>query len=133
MPVLFVQLAILDVIVYFMSGLQAKAGKFFNFLFLSFVLTGSITVFFRAVGYAVGIYHDATKITGRVFTAFVVVSDPSVYEGENAEKQYSGFVLYQPARHLWLSCIRWINPVNYSIEAVLLNEYEKIAFQCGKS
>jgi len=75
MPILIVQLIILDVIVYFLSGLQPNAGKFFTFLLFSFVLTGSITAFFRAVGYAVGNYNDATKITGGVFTAFVVVSN----------------------------------------------------------
>lgn len=74
MPVLIVQLVILDVIVYFMSGLQPDAGKFFTFLLFSFALTLSITAFFRAVGYAVSNYNDATKITGGTFTAFVVVS-----------------------------------------------------------
>ena len=73
MPILFVQITILDIIVYFMSGLQLDAGKFFTFLLFSFALTGAITAFFRAVGYAVGNYNDATKITGGVFTAFVVV------------------------------------------------------------
>ena len=74
LPILFVQIAILDIIVYFMSGLQLDVGKFFTFLLFSFALTGTITAFFRTAGYAVSSYNDATKITGGTFTAFVVVS-----------------------------------------------------------
>jgi len=131
MPILFVQLVILDVIVYFMSGLQPDAGKFFTFLLFSFVLTGSITAFFRAVGYAVGNYNDATKITGGVFTAFVVVSRITFrLFKDRTDSEYSGFVLYQPAMHPWLSWIRWLNPIYYSVEAVLSNELEGIVFLC---
>jgi len=32
--------------------------------------------------------------------------------------------------HPWLSWIRWLNPIYYSIEAVLSNELEGILFQC---
>lgn len=129
-PILFVQLVILDAIVYFMSGLQPDAGKFFTFLLFSFVLTGSITAFFRAVGYAVGNYNDATKITGGTFTAFVVVNLARYSAEVPADGQYSGFVLYQPAMHPWLSWIRWLNPIYYSVEAVLSNELEGLVFEC---
>jgi ATP-binding cassette subfamily G (WHITE) protein 2 (SNQ2) len=127
MPILFVQLVILDVIVYFMSGLQYDAGKFFTFLLFSFVLTGTITAFFRAAGYATSAYNDATKITGGVFTAFVVVSFNGLLLSLS---QYSGYVLYQPSMHPWLSWIRWLNPIFYSIEALLSNELSGLRFEC---
>lgn len=73
LPILLPQLIILDVIVYFLAGLQLSAGLFFIFLLFSFILTAAITAMFRAVGYAVGNYNDATKITGGLFTAFVIV------------------------------------------------------------
>lgn len=73
LPIIVIQLAILDAIVYFLGGLQLQPGLFFAFLLFSTALTGAITAMFRAVGYAVSNYNDATKITGGLFTAFVVV------------------------------------------------------------
>lgn len=32
--------------------------------------------------------------------------------------------------HPWLSWIRWLNPIYYSVEAVLSNELQGIVFQC---
>jgi ABC-type multidrug transport system permease subunit len=75
LPFNFIQVLFLDIIVYFLGGLQINAGLFFTFLLFSFTLTGAVTALFRTVGYGVSNYNDATKITGGAFTAFVVVSD----------------------------------------------------------
>lgn len=73
LPLSIIQLTVHNIIIYFMGGFQYNAGLFFAFLLFSFTLTGTITALFRAVGYAVSNYNDATKITGGAFTAFVVV------------------------------------------------------------
>lgn len=73
LPIVFIQTAILDIIVYFLSGLQVNAGLFFSFLLFSFTLTIAITALFRAIGYGMSEYNNASKLSGGPFTAFVLV------------------------------------------------------------
>ena len=74
LPLNFVQLSIYSVIVYFMAEYQRNVGLFFAFLLFSFTFTGTMTALFRAIGYAVSNYNDATKLNGAAFTAFTIVS-----------------------------------------------------------
>lgn len=48
-----------------------------------------------------------------------------------ADPQYSGYVIYQPAMHPWLSWIRWLNPLYYLVEANLANELDGLTFACA--
>jgi ABC-type multidrug transport system permease subunit len=129
LPLNLIQLVVHNVIIYFMGGFQSGAGLFFAFLLFSFTLTGTITALFRAVGYAVANYNDATKITGGAFTAFVIVS--RLQGSSPINVQYSGYVIYQPAMHPWLSWIRWLNPLYYLVEADLANELDGLTFACA--
>lgn len=74
LPVFLFQIVIFTIIVYFMVGLQSDAGLYFAFLLFCFVLYGTFTCLFRAIGYAFATYNDASKVAGMAFTAFTLVS-----------------------------------------------------------
>lgn len=44
---------------------------------------------------------------------------------------YTGFVIPQREMHHWLGWVRWINPIHYAFESVMVNEVGKrVCFQC---
>lgn len=45
---------------------------------------------------------------------------------------YAGFTLPQPYMHPWLSWIRWINPIFYSFEGIVANEFHGRVFECAQ-
>lgn len=74
LPILAVQLLFMTVILYFMAGLKDDAGLYFTYYLFTFILAATMTALFRAIGYANNVYNNATKISGGLFTAFVIVS-----------------------------------------------------------
>ncbi|KAK4580023.1 ATP-binding cassette transporter snq2 [Recurvomyces mirabilis] len=114
-PLVFVQVFIFDIVVYFMAGLSRTASQFFISLLFLFMLTMTMYALFRAVGALVGSLDDATKITGVLIQALVV---------------YTGYLIPPSKMHPWFSWIRWINPVQYGFEALMANEFATLQIQC---
>jgi len=71
-PLVFVQVTIFDVVVYFMSNLSRTASQFFISLLFLFITTMTIYAFFRAIGALSGSLDGATRITGVAIQALVV-------------------------------------------------------------
>ena len=76
LPIIFVQLTIFSIIIYFMTGLQVSAGHFFEFLLFVYINSLALTAFFRFVGYSFSTFNNASKVSGILFSVFVTVSDP---------------------------------------------------------
>lgn len=68
-PLVFVQVFIFDIVVYFMAGLQRTASQFFISLLFLFTVTMTIYALFRAIGSLVSSLDVATRITGPVIQA----------------------------------------------------------------
>jgi ABC-type multidrug transport system permease subunit len=45
---------------------------------------------------------------------------------------YAGFVIPAPEMHPWFSWIRWINPVFYTFESLIANEFHGRSFECSQ-
>lgn len=73
-PIIFVQMVIFTLIIYFMTGLQVSAGHYFEYLLFVYVTTLTMTAFFRFVGYSFGTFNDASKFSGLLFSIIVTVS-----------------------------------------------------------
>jgi ABC-type multidrug transport system permease subunit len=82
-PIIFVQMVIFTLIIYFMTGLQVSAGHYFEYLLFVYVSTLTMTAFFRFVGYSFGTFNDASKVSGLLFSIFVTVSGPICAAGIN--------------------------------------------------
>ncbi|KAL5339404.1 ABC-2 type transporter-domain-containing protein [Aspergillus crustosus] len=114
-PIIFIQVALFELIVYFMANLQRTASQFFiNFLFI-FTLTMTMYSFFRTVGSFSGSLDVATRITGVAIQALVV---------------YTGYLIPLWKMHPWLKWLIWINPVQYAFEGIMANEFYNMEIQC---
>ncbi|KAF2837607.1 hypothetical protein M501DRAFT_995567 [Patellaria atrata CBS 101060] len=115
-PLVAVQVAIFDIVVYFMSNLQRTASQFFiSFLYL-FILTMTMYAFFRAIGALVGSLDVATRLTGVAIQILVV---------------YTGYLIPPRKMHPWFSWLRWVNPVQYGFEGLMANEFYNLDIQCA--
>lgn len=63
-PLVFVQVSIFNLVVYFMASLQRTAGQFFLALLILFLITMTMYSFFRAIGAVAGSLDVATRVTG---------------------------------------------------------------------
>ncbi|KAI9370476.1 ABC-2 type transporter-domain-containing protein [Aspergillus egyptiacus] len=114
-PIIFVQVTIFELIVYFMANLQRTPSQFFiNFLFI-FTLTMTMYSFFRTVGSFSTSLDVATRITGVAIQALVV---------------YTGYLIPPWKMRPWLKWLIWINPVQYAFEGVMTNEFYNLDIQC---
>jgi ATP-binding cassette, subfamily G (WHITE), member 2, SNQ2 len=114
-PLVFIQVLIFDVVVYFMANLQRTASQFFISLLFLFILTMTMYSFFRALGALLGSLDAATRVTGIAIQALVV---------------YTGYLIPPRKMHPWFSWLRWVNPVQYGFEALLTNEYYNLELEC---
>ncbi|KAF2262008.1 hypothetical protein CC78DRAFT_330158 [Lojkania enalia] len=114
-PLVFIQVLIFNVVVYFMANLQRTASQFFISLLILWLLTMTMYAFFRAIGALVSSLDVATRITGVAIQALVV---------------YTGYLIPPNKMHPWFSWLRWINPVQYGFEALMSNEFHNLQIQC---
>ncbi|PYH96381.1 hypothetical protein BO71DRAFT_471956 [Aspergillus ellipticus CBS 707.79] len=116
LPIKFLRCTIFSLVLYLMSNLRRELSQFF--IFYIFLLIGVVTMsgIFRSLAAATKTSAQALAMAG-VFVLCIVV--------------YTGFVLPQPSMHPWLSWIRWINPVYYIFEALMVNEFHGRNFECA--
>ncbi|KAL4911105.1 hypothetical protein BDW74DRAFT_184620 [Aspergillus multicolor] len=114
-PIIFVQVTLFELVVYFMAHLQRTPSQFFiNFLFI-FTLTMTMYSFFRAVGAFCGSLDVATRLTGVAIQILVV---------------YTGYLIPPWRMHPWFKWLIWINPVQYAFEGIMTNEFYNLDLQC---
>jgi ATP-binding cassette subfamily G (WHITE) protein 2 (SNQ2) len=88
-PVILFQITHFSLVLYFMTGLKMDAGAFFTYWIVVFSTTMAMTALFRAIGAAFGTFNAASKVSGFIFTAFVL---------------YAGYQIPFPRMHVWF---RW--------------------------
>lgn len=90
-----------------MANLRRAPGAFFVFYLFAFVslLTGSMI--FRTIG-AMSRTLTVSITPGAIFIFLLVI--------------YAGFVLPIPSMHPWLGWFRFIDPIAYAFESLMINE-----------
>lgn len=114
-PLVFVQVLIFDIVVYFMAGLARTASQFFISLLFLFIMTMSMYSFFRALGSLTKSLDIASRFTGISIQVLVV---------------YTGYLIPPTKMHPWFKWLIWINPVQYGFEALMANEFDSLQIQC---
>lgn len=115
LPIFAVQMAIFTLIIYFMTGLKTTAGGFFTFYLFTLTCTITTTAFFRFIGQSFGTFNNASKVSGLSFSVLVT---------------YAGYVIYVPSMKPWFSWLRWLDPIYYGFEALMVNELTDLELQC---
>lgn len=114
-PILFFQVSVFSLILYFMVGLKVTAGAFFTFWFVVFLATFVMTAFFRACGAAFPTFDAASKVSGFAVSALIT---------------FVGYEQPKPFMHPWFVWIYWIDPLSYAFESLLGNEFENTVIPC---
>lgn len=93
-PILFIQVTLFDVVIYFMVGLKQTAGAFFTFWFVTYLTAIVITAFFRMTGAAFKTFDAASKVSGFSVSALIM---------------FVGYMQAKPQMHDWFVWIFWIS------------------------
>lgn len=101
---------------YFLANMRRTPSAFFTFYLFAFasLLTGSML--YRTIG-AMSRTLVGSIAPGADFILMLVI--------------YTGFVLPIPSMHPWFRWFRYINPVGYAFESLMINEFSGRQFPCS--
>ncbi|KAL5336945.1 ABC-2 type transporter-domain-containing protein [Aspergillus crustosus] len=118
-PVKFVAAVVFNLIFYFLAGLRYEPSQFFIFFLFTFISTLAMSAVFRTLAASTKTLSQAMSMAGVLVLAIVI---------------YTGFVIPTPQMSdvPWFSWIRWINPVYYTFEAMIANEFHGRRFECSQ-
>jgi len=104
-----------NLVLYFMTNLRREPGYFFFFVLISFVLTLVMSMFFRSIASLSRSLDQALAPAAILILGLVM---------------YTGFAI--PPTYIlgWAVWIRYINPVSYAFEALMINEFHDRDFPC---
>ncbi|ETS86811.1 hypothetical protein PFICI_00639 [Pestalotiopsis fici W106-1] len=120
-PVIAVQVCIFGLIMYFMTSLDVNAGKFWIYMLFIYVNTFSLTALYRLFASVSPEIDTAVRFSGIALNLLVI---------------YTGYVIPKTQlllNYIWFGWIYWINPVSYSFEGVLSNEFSGRNMPCAAS
>ncbi|KAF8126758.1 ABC-2 type transporter-domain-containing protein [Boletus edulis] len=115
-PITFITLLLYSIVLYFLVGLQRTAGQFFIFFLFVFVTSLLGKALFRSLAAAFKSEAPAQAFAGILI---LVVS------------LYTGYIIPQPSMIGALRWITYINPIRYSFESLMVNEFHTIDGFCG--
>ena len=117
-PVIFVQVCLFGLIMYFMCGLVIDAGRFWIYMLFVYVNTILLTALYRMFASLSPEIDTAVRFSGIALNLLVI---------------YTGYVIAKPqllTQYIWFGWIYYINPIGYAFEAVLSNEINGRVMEC---
>ncbi|KAJ5475879.1 CDR ABC transporter [Penicillium sp. IBT 31633x] len=120
-PAIFCMVVPFTLIVYFMTGLDVSASKFFIYFLFVYTNTFCITSLYRMFAALSPTIDDAVRFAGIALNLLIL---------------YVGYVI--PKQNLigdsiWFGWLFYVNPISYSYESVLTNEFSDRTMQCNPS
>lgn len=115
LPIVFLQITVWSIVLYWMAGMKATAGAFFTFwIVLFFTTLGSIAMF-RAIGACFTTFDGAAKVSGYALSVMAM---------------YAGYQIMVTQMHPWFKWFYYINPIAYGFESLLSNELHDTDIPC---
>ncbi|KAH3918759.1 hypothetical protein HBI56_024090 [Parastagonospora nodorum] len=102
---------------YFMTNLRREPGAFFFFVLVSFTLTLVMSMFFRSIG------AFSRSLVQALAPAAVLILGLVMY---------TGFTIPPIYMLGWSKWIKYINPVSYGFESLMVNEFTNRNFTCNQ-
>ncbi|KAL3480366.1 P-loop containing nucleoside triphosphate hydrolase protein [Aspergillus californicus] len=103
---------------YFLTGLQRTVAGFFTWFFVVYLEHLALSMFFRSVAILSPNMHRAVLPVGIFFNMYVL---------------YTGLYVPVPQMQVWLGWLRYLNPLYYAFESVMINESRDLDYQCSPS
>lgn len=114
-PLVFIQVVMFNIIIYFMANLARTASQFFICTLILWMVTMVTYAFFRTISAWCKTLDSATRFTGISIQILVV---------------YTGYLIPPDSMHPWFSWLRWINWIQYGFECLMANEFTGLDLQC---
>ncbi|KAF7554386.1 hypothetical protein G7Z17_g2939 [Cylindrodendrum hubeiense] len=114
-PLVFIQVFIFNVIIYFMANLSRTASQFFITTLILWLVTMVTYAFFRALSAWCKTLDVATRFTGLSMQILIV---------------YTGYLIPPDSMHPWFSWLRRINWIQYGFECLMSNEFAGLTLEC---
>ncbi|CDM36387.1 hypothetical protein DTO013E5_6833 [Penicillium roqueforti] len=103
---------------YFLTGFQRTPGNFFTWFLIIYLEHLALSMFFRSVAIFSPNMHRAVLPVGIFFNMYVL---------------YTGLYVPAPQMQVWLGWLRYLNPLYYAFESVMVNEFGDLSYQCSIS
>lgn len=100
---------------YFMTNLRREPGPFFFYLLISFITVLVMSMIFRTIGSASRTLSQAMVPAAVIILALII---------------FTGFVIPIDYMHGWCRWINYVDPLAYSFEALMVNEFTGRQFLC---
>lgn len=115
MPYKILNAITFNLVLYFMTNLRREPGNFFFFVLISFFLTLVMSMFFRSIASCSRSLVQALAPAAILILGLVM---------------YTGFAIPPSYMLGWSEWIRYLNPVSYAFEALMVNEFHNRNFPC---
>lgn len=116
MPYKILNAITFNLVLYFMTNLRREPGNFFFFVLISFTLTLVMSMFFRSIAALSRSLVQALAPAAILILGLVM---------------YTGFTIPPTYMLGWSKWIRYVNPVSYGFEALMVNEFHNRNFECN--
>lgn len=116
LPYKVVNAIIINTVLYFMTNLRREAGAYFFFLLISFTTTLVMSMMFRLIGSTTKSIAQALAPSSIILLGLVL---------------YTGYAIPPAYMRDWIGWARWANPIYYTLEAALINEFNGRDFDCS--
>ena len=116
LPYKIINAILMNTVLYFMGNLRREPGPYFFFLLISFTTTLVMSMLFRLIGSTTKSIAQALAPASIILLALVL---------------YTGFAIPPQYMRSWIGWSRWVNPIYYSLEAAMLNEFVGRDFPCS--
>ena len=120
-PLLLAQVIPFSIIMYFMNGLDTDVSKFFIYFLFIYTTTFCVTALYRMFAALSPTIDDAVRFAGLALNLLII---------------YTGYAIPKTqllSKYIWFGWLYWVNPVGYSFEAVLTNEFSDRTMECAPS
>ena len=118
-PSIFVQTCLFGIPMYFMTGLDVDAGKFWIFMLFVFSMTLCITAMYRMFAALSPEIDSAIRFSGIALNILII---------------YTGYAISKTqllGEYIWFGWLYWVNPLSYAFEGALSSELYDQVLQCG--
>ncbi|BCS17871.1 ABC drug exporter AtrF [Aspergillus puulaauensis] len=120
-PAIFCMAVPFSIIVYFLAGLDATASKFWIYFLFVYTTTFCITAMYRMFAALSPTIDDAVRFSGIALNVLVL---------------FVGYVIPKQGLidgSIWFGWLFYVNPLSYSYESVLSNEFSDRTMECDPS